>query len=228
MRKKLLVFFGMFALFFAVSANADQVGPTWEIFAGGYFTGYPAGAEAESFNLDLTLTFSFFSPDEVMPLWSGTASFAGILGTFSTSFANLRTSPADGGYLPFFDLYNDEIDIHVSDYVIIPLTQMYAPPYVGVPYLYSCDDYYPGGDPAICAAYGTDVGVGLFNGVGQVVQTVREVSPGSPVGVPEPSSLGMLSAFVLIAFLCRCCCGNATNRHGCAVTHNQTDEQQQT
>jgi len=165
----------------AVAAKADQVGPTWDITGAGIFSAGGPGSEA--FALHWTLTFQSFGPDNVMPIWSGTTIFTGVVGTFTDIFSNAPTAPADGGYLGFFNPVV-EIDINVSDYTVIPAAQADAPPTVGVPYLYSCDV------SSICAAYGTHVGIGLFAGFGTITETVKEI----PAATPEPGSLLLLIA----------------------------------
>jgi hypothetical protein len=91
---KAILFAGILLSLCASGTKADpvppQVGPTWNILAGGVFSGYPGSPGAESFSFDLTLTFEeeedlpgVFNPTAYLPTWSGTASFAGILGNFT-------------------------------------------------------------------------------------------------------------------------------------------------
>ena len=162
----------------AVAVKADQVGPRWDITAAGIFSA--GGPESEAFALNWTLTFQSFGPDSVMPVWSGTTVFTGVLGTFTAIFSNAHTAPADGGYIPFSDPQGDEIDIHVSDYAVIASAQANTTPTVSVPYLYSCNV------SSICEAYGTHVGIALFAGFGMITQTATQV--------PEPGALLLLIA----------------------------------
>lgn len=183
---KRALFVAALALFFVAAAKADSVGPTWDITAAGLFSG---GGQSEAFALNWTLTFQTFAPGSVMPVWSGTTSFAGVLGTFTQSFSGAFTNPSDGGFIAFSDPQGDEIDIHVSDYIVIPSSQMNATPTLGVPYLYSCNV------ASICTAYGTTVGFGLFSGTGTIVQTAHD----GPAATPEPSTLLLL--FIGIALV---------------------------
>lgn len=180
--KRAVLFVPVFLMLCAVAAQADQVGPTWDITAAGIFSG--GGPESEAFALSWTLTFQPLAPGSVMPIWSGTTVFTGVLGTFTTTFSNAETAPADGGFIAFFDPQGDELDIHVSDQIVIPLAQTATPPTVSVPYLFSCTV------PSVCAAYGTHVGIGLFSGFGTITQSAKEI----PAATPEPGPLLLLIA----------------------------------
>jgi hypothetical protein len=176
-RAALLVPF--FLMLCAVVAKADQVGPTWDISAAGIFSA--GGPASEAFALNWTLTFQSFGPDFVMPLWSGTTVFTGVLGTFTATMSNAFTNVADGGYIGFLDPQGDLIEINVSDYTVIPSAQAITTPTIFAPDLYSCNV------SSICEAYGTHVqSAGLFAGFGPITQTARQV--------PEPGTLLLLIA----------------------------------
>ena len=93
--KRASLFVPFFLMFCAVATKADQIGPTWDITAAGMFSA--GGPESEAFTLHWTLTFEPFGPDSVMPVWSGTTAFTGVLGSFTDTFADAHTASADGG-----------------------------------------------------------------------------------------------------------------------------------
>ena len=193
--KRAILFIGPFLMLFAVGAKADslQVGPTWNITANGEFGGSGA-PPTESFILNWTLTFEEPSGGGfIMPVWNGTTSFTGVLGTFTDTVTNQFTNAADGGFVAMDDPQGDEIDFNVSDYIVVTLAQAEMPPSVFVPYLYSCTI------AAICASYGTRVGFGLFSGQGMITETVTQ----APGAVAEPGTLLLLLSVVPIAVLRR-------------------------
>jgi len=173
---------------FACSAKADSV-PTWRVTASGTFTA--GGGSSESFNLDWTVTFvSFQGFGGVFPLFSGTTSMSGILGTFTQTMSNALPSPAEG-FLGFFgpdaQAEIDVVPLNYYPYGPTPLTLTYVKshaPVIGVPYIYSCSV------PAPCAAYGTTTGIGLFAGFGTITESAKKVH--AHAAVPEPSSLVLL------------------------------------
>jgi PEP-CTERM motif len=179
MRRGLIV--ALFALLCVSGAKADTVGPSWDITAAGIFSG--GGPQSEAFAFNWTLTFQSISgsPGMVTPVWTGVASFTGVLGTFTDHFTEF-TNPADGGFVSFTDPHGDEIDVLVSDYTGIPSSQMSQKPTLGVPYLYSCNV------ASVCQAYGTTVGFGLFSGSGTIIQNAHD----DPAATPEPSTLLLL------------------------------------
>jgi hypothetical protein len=53
--KRAAIFVGVLLLLCAAGAQADQVGPTWNLLAGGVFSADPSSLGAESFSLDWTI-----------------------------------------------------------------------------------------------------------------------------------------------------------------------------
>lgn len=189
--KRAIMLVAAFLILCAV-AKADSVGPTWQITAAGIFNGGGTGSEA--FALDWTVSFvSFQGSDAVFPLFSGTTTMVGVLGTVNETMQNATLSDAEG-YLAFWGpAAQAEIDITPGNYYpyYLPLTLSYVtanPPVIQVPYLYSCFV------PTACATYGTRTGYGLFTGVGTIVETARKV----PVATPEPGSLPLLLSTALL------------------------------
>ena len=175
-------------------AKADSVGPTWNVTASGSFS---AGGASESFTLNWTVSFvTFPGMDSLFPVFSGTTSMSGVLGTVSTTMQDVMLAEADGGYLAFLGPdAQAEIDITTQNYYPYgptPLSLSYVsanPPVINVPYVYSCFV------PSVCAAYGTrGTGIGLFAGFGTIVQTARKV----PVATTEPGSLPLLLSATLL------------------------------
>jgi hypothetical protein len=165
-------------LLFALPAHADTL-PSWNLSASGYFGGF--GQPAETFQASFTLHYG----DEyglLLPLWTGTISFSGLLGDFTANYVDAVVSPALG-YLAADDAYGDEIDFTLLPYPWGPFGWDPLPPpeMLGTPYLWSCQD------ARICAAYGTYVGIGLFSGGGELTQTVTRIA------TPEPGEFGLLA-----------------------------------
>lgn len=186
------LFVALFLLLSAVTARADTI-PTWHLTASGEFGGLinQQPVDAESFTANLTLTFApVFG--EFEQLWTGTVSFTGVLGTFSQTYTDASPNAADGGFLAAFDSFGDEVDFNVGPLdvaALVPPSMLNDPPFIGVPYLYSCNV------PAVCAAFGTQTGIGLFAGVGNVTQTTTELPP----AVPEPGTLLLLLTVIPVA-----------------------------
>jgi hypothetical protein len=182
------------AILFALPARADTL-PSWNLSASGYFGGN--GQAAETFQADFTVVYGYNSGygNLLVPMWTGSMSFSGLLGDFTDNYVDAVVSPALG-YLGADDIYGDEIDFELLPYPFAPFGLGWdptAPPEMsGTPYLWSCND------PDICAAYGTRVGIGLFSGGGELTQTVARIA------TPEPGEASLLIVGIgLLGLACR-------------------------
>jgi len=169
-------------------AHADSL-PAWNLSASGFFGGY--GQPAETFQANLALHYQQDPDSALVPLWTGTVTFAGLLGDFTANYVNAIPNAADGGYLAVLDNYGDEIDFDLLPYAFggpDPFSP-FTPPSMLSPFLYTCNVV------EICAEYGASVGLGVFAGWGNTTQTA------SRVDTPEPATL-LLLAVSLPFILC--------------------------
>ena len=179
-------------MLFALPARADSL-PTWDVTATGYFGGN--GQPAETFQGNLTLTFTAqYGP--LLPEWTGTVSFAGLLGNWTQNYANAIPSPADGGYLATTDAYGDEVDFDMVPYPYGPVAWS--------PYTPCHDHPLPVFvlQPLDLRGVWLTGGFGVFAGSGAISETVTPET--APVGTPEPGEASLLIVGIgLLGLACR-------------------------